>query len=155
MTITLAALSDWHDTWALVRGLWPKWEPTKEQADLWEDTLRPLSQERVRRAAKSAATGRWREPVIDDVVNKYRGINVKTSQHAYTKPPHTMAEANAEVADMRRDLLKLDAEQLARGVTEAQPNLEMLGELCSGVDLADPATWPNGLVGFVWAAVNA
>ena len=41
---------------------------------------------------------------------------------------------------------------IGAAVEAARPNLEMLGRAVGGVDIADPATWPNGLVGFVWAA---
>ena len=155
MTVpTLSTIDDWNDTWALIRGLWPKWEPTSQQSELWEDSLRPLSQERVRRAVKSAASSaRWKDPAISTVAEKYHGaVKRNVSQHKFTEPPYTMAEVNAEAADMRRELLELDADTLAHGVEAARPNLEMLGRAVGGVDIADPATWPNGLVGFVWAA---
>jgi len=153
MTVpTLATIDAWNDTWALIRGLWPKWEPTDEQHDLWEDSLRPLSQERARRAVKATATARWREPTIDDIIEKYRGANAKSAQHQYTGPPYTMAEANAEVADMRRELMDLDGDSLAAAVKGARANLEMLGKRYNNFDATDASTMPHGLVGFVWAA---
>ena len=41
MTTTFATLEEWHVTWDLILGLWPKWKYTENQRKLWEDTLRP------------------------------------------------------------------------------------------------------------------
>ena len=149
MTSHYAQLTDWETTWSLTTGLWPKWQPTEQQRHLWEDELRPMQQIPLRKAIKQCAVkSKWRDPSMVSIA-AIRQAKPKTNQHTYTEPPYTMAEANQEVAEMRADLLALDAEALAHAVEAA--NAVVPGSLL-GTDNIDVKSWPNGRVGFVWAA---
>ena len=146
-----STIDDWNDTWTLITGLWPKWQPTEQQRQLWEDELRPMQQASLRKAIKQCATNsKWREPALVNIASA-RQAKVATNTHAYKEPPYTMAQANQEVADMRAELLALDAETLALAVANAQAVVPS-SMVATTAYADDVKSWPNGRVGFVWAA---
>ena len=149
MTIHYAQLADWETTWTLITGLWPKWQPNEQQRQLWEDELRPMQQIPLRKAIKQCAVkSKWREPALVNIASA-RQAKPMTNTHSYRGPPHTQAEADQEVGEMRADLLALDDETLAHAVEDA--NAVVPGSLL-GTDNRDVKSWPNGRVGFVHAA---
>ena len=151
MTIHYAQLADWETTWTLITGLWPKWQPNEQQRQLWEDELRPMQQIPLRKAIKQCAVkSKWREPALINIASA-RQAKPMTNTHSYRGPPHTQAEADQEVGEMRADLLALDAETLAHAVKAA--NAVVPGSLL-GTDNRDVKSWMNGRVGFVWAAAQ-
>ena len=149
MTPHYAQLADWQTTWTLITGLWPKWQPSTQQKELWEDELRPMQQIPLRKAIKQCAVkSKWREPALVNIASA-RQAKPMTNTHSYSSSPHTQAEADQEVGEMRADLLALDAETLAHAVEAA--NAVVPGSLL-GTDNRDVKSWPNGRVGFVHAA---
>ena len=102
MTSHYATKDEWDTTWTLITGLWPKWEPTEQQRQLWEDELRPRHQPELRKAVKRCAVeSRWREPSISSIA-AVRASMPHTNTHSYAGPPYTMDQARQEIADMRQ-----------------------------------------------------
>ena len=153
MTTHDAQLTDWETTWTLISGLWPKWQPSTQQKELWEDELRPMQQIPLRKAIKQCAVkSKWREPALVNIASA-RQAKPMTNTHSYRGPPHTKEQELQIVAEMRSDLLALDAETLTRAM-KAESAIVPVAFVGRRNDGSDVKAWTNGRVGFVWAAAQ-
>lgn len=166
---SVAAYEDWIETSKKINGLWPEWEATDAERELFEGKLRNLDQSRLRKAIDEAyLESRFRRPTLGKFLAHYRGMRSDVVRTPDVTPQDQTASGR-EVAEMRGDLLELSADQISQHLDAGLQRLAVWkadGISAPGAAARtalaaeapqfglDPAIWPELLVGFVWCAME-
>ena len=169
---------DWSATKALLGGLWPRWEPTEPERDLWAEKFRGLHQSALRSAMKEHKVEPTRPgvsklvPDIGTILRLYHAERASVRGPRHRAPQLTdeeIADVALDVADMRAELEALPYWKLDTALTAAFPRYvifktgcirakpDELERRCADAKAGIPdeiTKWPDDLVGFVWAALQ-
>lgn len=166
------SLDEWDRLWKHVLALWPRWKPNDAQAKLWKDRLSMFTVHRVRRAIEDAATNNPNvTPRLAHVIAAIRSKRGET-HHSIRQVKITEAEAQRikkEVAEMRREIVLMPIPQRETAFKQAMRQISwwqgrhaFTGRGDLGFEAAlsenvgcDPTSWPDIVVGMVYAAAEA
>lgn len=144
--------------WITLRGLFPKWDPTMEEAALFRRAFSSRKSDLMKTAIENYRTYvKWREPNLGEILKRYADLVREHSKNAAStgdeiEGDDDAAEAEALASSRRRiehDLELLSSDDLALAVSE-------LGKMASmgafverlGTRIED---WGHVQRGLVWA----
>jgi len=146
------------DPWAVLRGLFPKWDPTMEEAGLFRRAFESRKPDLLKVAIEDYRTYyKYREPNLGEILKRYADLVREFSKNARVSTDEIgdqddAAEAEALAASRRRiehDLELLSPDKLALALAEIgkMPSLgSFVGRLTGGID-----KWTHVQRGLVWA----
>lgn len=141
--------------WTLLRGLFPKWEPTIEEATLFRKSFRSRKADMLKLAIEDYRTFyKYREPNLGEILKRYSDLvrAHQNSQKPDSEEPDTAAE-EAELESSRRrirhDIELMTGADISLVVSELAKMPSMSGFVGRIAD--DTETWNHTQRGIVWA----
>lgn len=145
--------------WGLLKGLFPKWEPTHEEASLFRKILQTRNDNVMETAIENFRISyRYREPNLGGILKEYSSIMNEMRAQSSTSVVNDdgddeeehRAAVEASDAKILHELEMLTDEQIQRLSATIDQNVfakAMLG----GRLTAPPSTWSRLSRGLVWA----
>ncbi len=110
--------TDWHETWDLIKGLWPKMVEamTAEQALIWRDTLAKRNQAVLQSALRDTYQKSKYAPKLPEVVEAFdRELGANAATH------HGSQSGSGDTITARDEAVARWTEREARRVIASQP----------------------------------
>lgn len=147
------------DPWTTLRGLFPKWEPTIEEAGLFRRAFNSRKPEMLRTAIEDYRTYyKYREPNLGEILKRYADLAREVSKNA--KGPSDDRDGEeideeefaASVRRIEHDLDIMDKGNLALVLAEVakMPSLALFVGRLRG----EPSEWTHVQRGIVWAQAD-
>lgn len=146
------------DPWAVLRGLFPKWDPTLEEAGLFRRAFGSRRADLLQSAIEDYRTYyKYREPNLGEILKRYADLVREVSKNSRGSTDEISdqddaADAEAMAASRRRighdlELLSKDSLDLALAEIGKMPSLgSFVGRLAGDID-----KWTHVQRGLVWA----
>ena len=150
------------DAWTLLRGLFPKWDPTMEEAALFRKAFSSRRPELLKAAVENYRTYyKYREPNLGEILKRYADLVREADQSKARQAGDEVsdqddaAEAEALAASRRRidhDLELLSDDEVALVLTECG-NMSSLAGFVHRLS-GSPGSWTHVQRGLVWAKAD-
>lgn len=111
-----SARNSWPEVFAALCELWPAWQPTMTQRDVWREHLGDLNGDWLIRAARQHfATSRWREPNIQAILAAFREVEQAEARVALAARGEHAEQEQLDPGDPRpADFFRQVAEERSR-----------------------------------------
>lgn len=157
----------WERIWDLARALWPRWKTSIEQESLWRRRLEVYSEQRIATALEEVLI---EHPVLTPrlawIISKLRGSlsdapNKRAQMTGYPATPEEADEVEREIIAKLRAFPPSPSE-LDHAIkcflywkSGDKPTLIQVHVVRDAATPKPYEIWPQGLVGLVWAAMEA
>lgn len=159
---------EWIETFGLAKQLWPSWDPTDAQGQVWQSKLAHRNPQAVRAAiADAMAEHPVAAPRLAWVVDKLKAASPKSRRDQYSFALGEHESRDQEQDRMRAELARLQPGSLRGAFDAAVPAMLLVTTgrkmPAPGRELpdalwrrhgSDVSEWPPMLVGLVWAAAQ-